>query len=233
MKEFSYQGTDRRGRAVTGTTAAENAQEVEAQLLKFGFSNIQIEATGARPQAEETKKAAAEKLPDDYVQKLIDGDIAIEQPATEEEAEEDEWRRAEVYAKVARRRRRENFALAIALVVIGLAAIYYIFEKATAITAPQPTIIMRSGSQMLSFKDVYVKGNELFFTIFSREWNGNVRVDFKAWDPFDEQIDFGTARLGHIGEHYGGSSEKTSAFKLKKSRFYERIEILVSGDEGK
>jgi len=71
------------------------------------------------------------------------------------------------------------------------------------IGAPQPTISMRSGSQMLSFKDVYVKDNELHFTVSSRDWNGNVRVDFKAWDPFDEQIDFGTARLCHSSDERG------------------------------
>lgn len=86
---------------------------------------------------------------------------------------------------------------------------------------------------MLSFKDVYVKDQDLVFIVHSRSWNGNVRVDFQAWDALENRIDFGTARLGFIGEHYGGSSDKSGTFRLKKSRFYERIELLVSGDEGK
>jgi len=92
---------------------------------------------------------------------------------------------------------------------------------------------MRSGSEMLSFKDVYVKGSDIVFIVFARNWNGNVRVDFKAWDPFENVVDFGTARLGFIGDHYGGSPEKSGTFKLKKTRYYETIEIRVNGDEGK
>lgn len=232
MREFSYKGTDRHGRTVTGTTAAESAQEVKEQLRKFGFSNIRIKEAPAETTPAGAARAA-DKLGDDYVQKMVDGLIDATEPPTAEEAEEDEWRRAEMIAKIEHRRRRENVGLVVILVVLGVLGLFYLYDKATAITAPQPTIIMRSSSPMLHFKDVYVKGNELFFTVFSRDWNGNVRVDFKAWDPFDEQVDFGTARLGNIGEHYGGSPEKTSAFKLKKRRFYERIEILVSGDEGK
>ena len=86
---------------------------------------------------------------------------------------------------------------------------------------------------MLTFKDVYIRGRDLVFIVFSPNWNGNVRVDFKAWDPFGKEIDFGTARLGFIGEYYGASPEKSGTFKLKKTRFYERIEIVVSGDEKK
>ncbi len=231
MKEFSYEAIDRKGRPINGTTAAESAQDVKAQLQKFGFNNIRVKTAAVRAPAAGTE--SSENLPEDYVQKLVDGEIDVRDLAAEQEAEEDEWRRAEAIQKIQRRRKRETVGLTIFLVVLGIVVLYFVYEKATAITAPQPTIIMRSGNPMLSFKDVYVKDNELCFTVFSRDWNGNVRVDFKAWDPFDEQIDFGIARLGNIGEHYGGSAEKSSQFKLKKRRFYERIEILVSGDEGK
>jgi hypothetical protein len=37
---------------------------------------------------------------------------------------------------------------------------------------------------MLSFKDVYVKGQTLVFIVFAPNWNGNVRVDYKAWGPY-------------------------------------------------
>jgi hypothetical protein len=234
VREFSYEGVDRRGRPITGTTAAENAQEVKAQLQKFGFSDIKIQDTGARSASQgKPQSAADEKLSDDYVQKMVDGLIDVSEPPTDQEAEEDEWRRAEVYAKIKKRRRRENIGLIIILIILSGVGSYFIYDKATAIKAPQPQIIMSSRSKMLSFKDVYVKDNQLFFTVFSRDWNGNVRVDFKAWDPFNEQIDFGTARLGFLGEHYGASPRKTSTFQLKRSRYYERIEIMVSGDEGK
>jgi hypothetical protein len=94
-------------------------------------------------------------------------------------------------------------------------------------------MIMRSSSEMLTFKDVYVKGGNLVFVIYAKNWNGNVRVDFRAWDPFDNVVDFGAARLGYIGVHFGGSAEKSGTFKLKKTRFYDTIEVRVSGDEGK
>jgi hypothetical protein len=234
MKEFSYKGFDRKGRPVSGTTAAESAQEVRVQLQKFGFTDIKIREAGSQsaPQAEKPTPSE-EKLPDDYVQRMVDGLIDIDRAATEQEAEEDEWRRADVIAHVKRRRRRENIGLIITVAVIALLAIYYIYDKATAITQPQPQFVIRSDSPMLTLKDVFVKGNELYFTVFSRDWNGNVRVDFKAWDPFDRQVDFGTARMGYIGEHYGANPEKTSAFSLRKHRFYERIEVVVRGDEGK
>jgi hypothetical protein len=233
VKEFSYEGVDRKGRSVSGTTSAESAAEVKAQLQKFGFSKINIREGGTEPVSAESSGSSPGKLGDDYVQKMVDGLIEVSEPATEEAAEEDEWRRADVIAKVKKRRRRENIGFGIIIAVLAIIVLYYVYDKATAITAPQPKIIMRSSSQMLTFKDVYVKDDQLFFTVFSRDWNGNVRVDFKAWDPFDEQIDFGTARLGYLGEHYGADPQKTSTFQLKKTRFYERIEILVSGDEGK
>lgn len=233
MKEFSYKGFDRKGRPVSGTTAAESARDVRAQLQKFGFSEFKIWEAGTQPLPQAEPTPAEEKLPDDYVQRMVDGLIDIDQPATEQEVEEDEWRRAEVIAQVKRRRRRENIGLIVIVAVIALLIIYYIYDKATAITQPQPKFIIRSESPMLTLKDVFVKGDELYFTVFSRDWNGNVRVDFEAWDPFDQRVDFGTARMGYIGEHYGANPEKTSAFSLKKHRFYDRIEVVVGGDEGK
>jgi hypothetical protein len=233
MKEFSYEGTDRKGRPITGTTAAENAQEVRAQLQKFGFSDIKIKDAGAQPKTAEKVKPAADKLGDDYVQKMVDGLIDVSEPAPGEEAEEDEWKRADAIAKVKKRRRRENIGFGVIIAILAVLGLFYLYDKATAISAPQPQIIMKTGSQMLSFKDVYVRDNQLFFTVYSRDWNGNVRVDFKAWDPFDQQVDFGTARLGYLGERFHASPEKTSTFQLKKTRYYERIEIMVSGDEGK
>ena len=233
MKEFSYKGFDRKGRPVSGQTTAESAQEVRAQLQKFGFTEIKIREAGTQPVPQAEPTPAEEKLPDDYVQRMVDGLIDIDQPASGQEAEEDEWRRAEVIAQVKRRRRRENIWLIVAVAVIGLLVIYYIYDKATAITQPQPQFIIRSESPMLTLKDVFVKDNDLYFTVFSRDWNGNVRVDFEAWDPFDQRVDFGTARMGYIGEHYGANPEKTSAFSLRKYRFYDRIEVVVKGDEGK
>jgi len=270
MKKFNYEGIDKRGRAITGSTSAENEQEVKAQLIKFGFKNISV--TEEAPPPKSTKRPdrkarttpaakpaqaadkpapaakiparaksasgpqaapAAEPLPEDFVQKLIDGDIQIPEPVSEEEAEQDEWYRAEAFARIRRYRRRQNIALAISLIVIGSIASYFVYDKLTAIPAPEPQIIAKSKNELLSLKDVYVRGNDLVFVVYSRNWNGNVRVDFQAWDAFDTRIDFGTARLGWIGDHYGGSPQQSGTFKLKKSKFYERIELLVSGDEGK
>jgi hypothetical protein len=249
MKNFNYEGVNKQGRVVTGSTSAANEQEVKAQLRKFGFSNVRVQeeeaasgrtmpsrqASGPTTSAAGAKQAAqpAEPPPQDLVQKLVDGDIEIGEPITEEEAERDMWRRAEALARVRKFRRRERIAMIVAVVLAGLVAAYFVYDRITEIPAPQPQIIMRTSSEMLSFKDVYVKGPDLVFVVFSRNWNGNVRVDFQAWDAFNNRIDFGIARLGFIGEHYGGAPEKSGTFKLKKSKFYERIEILVSGDEGK
>jgi hypothetical protein len=149
----------------------------------------------------------------------------------DEETAGDEWRRLEVVAKVRKYRRKENIVLAVSLVIVCALAAYFIYNKITEIAAPQPKIITRSNSEMLSFADVYVKGPDLVFIVYARDWNGNVRVDYKAWDPYGSVIDFGIARLGFIGDHYGGSPEKSGAIKLKKRRYYETIELLVSGDE--
>jgi len=232
MKKYNYTGVDKIGRTVNGSTLAASEEEVKKQLVQFGFKNIRIKAEEAAS-AEIPPTEVQEQPPDDFVQKLIDGDIQIEEPVSEEEAELYEWERAEAFTRIRHHRRRENIALAITLVVIGIIAAYFIFNKLTEIPAPQPEIITRSASEMLSFKDVYVKGQDLVFVVFSRDWNGNVRVDFKAWDPVDKKnpVDFGTARLGFIGDHYGGSPQKSGTFKLKKTRFYDRIEIIVSGDE--
>jgi hypothetical protein len=225
MKTFTYKGIDRRGRTVTGTTTALNEREVRDQLAQFGFKNIRVvEGSSDAPKEEQ--------LPADFVQKLVDGDLAVE-AKPEEGAEEDEWHRAEAIARTRRFRRRENVALVLTVIVLGTLAAYFIYDRLTALPAPEPTIIAESKSELLRFKEVYIKGEDLVFVIYGPRWNGNVRVDFQAWDPFDHKIDFGTARLGFVGAHYGGADEKSGAFKLKKRRFYERIELLLSGDEGK
>ncbi|NQU09017.1 MAG: hypothetical protein HQ583_10665 [Candidatus Abyssubacteria bacterium] len=224
MKEFEYEGVDKNGRTVRGSTTAESVREVKAQLVEFGFTNIRVEEKGVAP-------APMDQAGDDYIQRPVDGDI--EETPPEEEVEEDEWRRLEVLERVRRYRRKENIALAIILVVLGFLAAYFIYDKITEIPAPQPTIVTQSSSEMLTFKDVYIRGRDLVFIVFSPNWNGNVRVDFKAWDPFGKEIDHGTARLGFIGEYYGATPEKSGTFKLKKTRFYEKIEIVVSGDEEK
>jgi hypothetical protein len=234
MRQYSYEGTDRNGRLIRGSTSGESAREVKAQLATFGFKNVRVTEEASIPAGSATSEAAA---PDDLVQRLVDGDIEIDASAAGggvgEEEEEDEWFRAEALAKIRKHRRRENIALVITLTVLGAIAAYYIYDKLTEIPAPQPHIIMRNANEMLSFKDVYVKGDDLIFIVFAPRWNGNVRVDYQAWDVLDNRIDFGTARLGFIGSYYGGSPEKSGAVKLKKHRFYNRIEILVSGDEGK
>ncbi len=268
MKKFNYEGIDKRGRAVSGSTDGENEQEVKAQLVQFGFKNIRVTEEAPPPkstkQAERAKPAPASKpaqaekpapagktpagsksvsgakpapagepLPEDFVQKLIDGDIQIPEPAVEEETEEDEWYRAEAFARTRRYRYRQNVALIISLIVLGSIISYFVYDKLTEIPAPEPKIITKSQNELLSLKDVYIRGDDLVFVVYSRNWNGNVRVDFQAWDVFDTKIDSGTARLGFIGDHYGGSPQQSGTFKLKKSKFYERIELLVSGDEGK
>lgn len=231
MKNFNYQGVNTQGRTVTGSTTGANEQEVKAQLMKFGFKNIRVKEETPSPVRSGQSGRADEQGSDDFAQKLVDGGIEVGEPLSEEEAEEDEWYRAEAFVRIRRFRRRENIALVISLVLLGVFVSYFIYDKITEIPAPQPKIITRSKSEMLSFKDVYVKGDDLVFIVFSRNWNGNVRVDFQAWDSFDNRIDFGTARMGNIGEHYGGSPEKSGTVKLKKYKFYERIELLVSGDE--
>ncbi|UCD57048.1 MAG: hypothetical protein JSV16_14730 [Candidatus Hydrogenedentota bacterium] len=229
MAKFNYSGIDRYGRPISGSTAGTSEQEVRDQLVEFGFTNIRVEAEVQSPTHRERSERPDEQTPEDFVQKLVDGDIEVGEPVSEE----DEWYRAEALARIRRYRRRENIALVVTLIVVGVAAAYFVYDRITHIPAPQPQILTRSGSELLSFKDVYVKGEDLVFVVFSRNWNGNVRVDFQAWDAFDNKIDFGTARLGFIGEHFGGSPEKSGTFKLKKTKFYEKIEILVSGDEGK
>jgi len=233
MKQYNYEGIDKSGRTVRGTTAAASKEDVKNQLKEFGFRDIHVRTKRTQEDSIEHSPPIEEAPPDDLVQKLVDGDISIEDELDEEEAAQDEWRRLEVIARVRKYRRKENIAIFVTLAVLGIVATYFIIDKMTEIKAPQPKIIMRSGSEMLSFKDVYVDGMDLVFIVYGKSWNGNVRVDFKAWDPFDEVADFGTARLGFVGDHYGGSPEKSGTFKLKKSRYYETIEIRVNGDEGR
>lgn len=232
MKKFNYTGVDKIGRTINGTTMGENEDEVRNQLMEFGFSDIRIEEAAVFP-AGGAAEGQQEPVPEDFVQQLMDGDIQVEEPVSDEEAELLEWERAEAFARIRKHRRRENVALVITLILLGIVAAYFIYDKITEIPAPQPEIITRSSSEMLSFKDVYVKGQDLVFIVYSRNWNGNVRVDFKAWDPMDKKnpTDFGTARVGFVGEYYGGSPQKSGTFRLKKTRFYDRIEIVVSGDE--
>ena len=233
MKQYDYEGVDKNGRAVRGTTAASSKDDVRAQLREFGFREIRVKTKRAGKSPIEQPQQVEEAPPDDLVQQLVDGDISVEEAADEEEAEQAEWRRLEVIARVRKYRRKENITIFFTLVVMGILATYFIIDKMTEIKAPQPKIITRSGSEMLSFKDVYVDGMDLVFIVYGKNWNGNVRVDFKAWDPFNEVAGFGTARLGFIGDHYQGSPEKSGTFKLKKTRYYETIEIRVNGDEGK
>jgi len=236
MKQFDYEGVDKNGRTVRGTTAGVSLKAVKAQLKEFGFGKIHVEEKDASEARRRAPREEQETLADDFVQQLVDGDIEVEARAPadeEEEAEGGEWRRLEVLERVRKYRYRENIIILVMLIVLVSFAAYFIYDKMTNIPAPQPKIIMRSGSEMLSFKDVYVKGSDIVFIVFARNWNGNVRVDFKAWDPFENVVDFGTARLGFIGDHYGGSPEKSGTFKLKKTRYYETIEIRVNGDEGK
>jgi hypothetical protein len=233
MKQYDYEGVDKNGRAVRGTTAASSKDDVRAQLKEFGFREIRVKTKRAAKSPVEQPQQVEEAPPVDLVQQLVDGDIGIEDPVDEEEAAQDEWRRLEVIARVRKYRHKENITIFFTLLIVGFLAIYFIFDRMTEIKAPQPKIITRSGSQSLSFKDVYVDGTDLVFIVYGKNWNGNVRVDFKAWDPFDEVAGFGTARLGFIGAHYRGSPEKSGTFKLKKTRYYDKIEIRVNGDEGK
>ncbi len=234
MRKFNYEGVDKNGRTVRGTTAAESPEEVKAQLREFGFKDIEIKEKSASVGRREAPEKKKETLADDFARKFADDGIDMDELVSEEdEGEEDEWRRLEVLAKVRQYRRKENIIIAITLIILGTFASHYIYNKTTEIPAPQPKIIMRSDSGMLSFRDAYVRGNDLVFIVFAKNWNGNVRVGFKAWDPFEKVVDFGTARLGFIGDHFGGSPEKSGTFRLKKTRYYETIEIRVSGDEGK
>ncbi len=209
MKTFNYQGIDKKGRTIRGSTTAASKREVNAQLTKFGFSDIHIEEEAASPPDSGPAEGAEGQPTVDLVQKLVDGDIEVEAPVSQEEIEEDEWRRAQSLARIRRYRRRENVALVISLILVGTFAAYFIYGKMTEIPAPQPLIITNTSSEMLTLKDVYVKDNTLVFVVFSRNWNGNVRVDFQAWDVFGERIDFGTARIGFVGEYLGASPEKS------------------------
>lgn len=227
MSNFRYEGIDPQGRPIKGSTSGANKQEVISQLRMFGFTKIRIkEEADAPAQTEEVS-------PDGSVQKPVDGETLIDEPVSEDEEDEDEWRRAEAFARTRALRRRENIILIVLVVVLGCMAIYIVYNRITRIEAPQPKIITYSTTEMLSFKDVYVRDPDLVFVIFGRDWNGNVKVDFEAWDPQGSRIDFGTKRLGFVGEHFGGAPEKSGAFKLKKYRFYDKIVIAVSGDEGK
>jgi hypothetical protein len=237
LKQFDYTGVDRRGRTVSGSTMAKTERDVEAQLLKFGFKNIRISDGSASASAVGQTDQAAEPMPADYVQKLIDGDIEIEAPAPQaegkQEEEADEWRRAEVLARVRKYRRRESIVLTVTLIIVGALAAYFVYNKITEIDAPQPKIVKRTSNALLSLEDVHVENGNLVFVVNGRNWNGNVRVDYRAWDAFGEKVDFGLKRMGFIGDHFRGSATKSGAFRLKKYRYYDRIEIVVSGDEGK
>ena len=152
MKEFGYEGVDKNGRTVRGSTTAESVREVKAQLVEFGFTNIRVEEKGVAP------------APMDQA-----GDI--EETSPEEKLEENEWLRLEVLERLRRYRRKENIVLAIILVVLGSLAAYFIYDKITEIPAPQPTIITHSSSEMLTFKDVYIRGRDLVFIVFFHDPN--------------------------------------------------------------
>jgi hypothetical protein len=238
MKKFEYIGIDKNGLTTSGSTMGKSKEEVKAQLRQFGFRKIRIQESRAASSQAEQPSPAAEATDEDFVQRLVDGDIQIHAPVEgtdveEEEDEEDEWRRAETLARVRKHRRRENLALVITLIIVGVIAAIFIYDKMTEIDAPQPKIIKRTANPMLSLEDVYVKGGNLVFVVFSREWNGNVRVEYEAWDAFGAKIDFGMKRIGHVGEYLGGSPRKSGAVSLKKFRYYDKIEIIVRGDEGK
>ncbi len=233
MARFDYQGVDKNGRTVRGTTTAGSKEEVKAQLKDFGFREIRVKVKAAAPDPVEQPESPEGQFGDDYVQRLVDGDLGIQDAIDDDDIADMEWRRLEVIERVRGYRRKENVTIAITLIVVGVLAAYFIFDWMTAITAPQPRIIARSQSELLSFKDLYVDGDSLVFIVHAQSWNGNVRVDFKAWDPFGKVADSGMARLGYIGDHFGGSPEKSGTFRLKKTRYYETIEIRVSGDEDK
>jgi len=222
VKEFAYVGTDKNGRVVEGSTAGTDAKQVAAQLAEFGFTNVRVvEQASSQTYGDQASDGSTEAA----------GDFGFGQRDDGEETDDEEWKRADALARARRFRRRENIALVITLILLGTFLAYYIYDKITEIPAPQPEILINSSSGMLSLKDVHVKDGELRFLVFSRNWNGNVRVDYRAWDAFDQVIDFGTARIGFVGEYYGGSPEKSGAVELKKNRFYERIEVIVTGDE--
>ncbi len=230
---FDYEGIDRTGSRVRGSTTGDSEKEVAEQLKAFGFSEIRV-SEGVAPTVPIEKPSTAEaSADDDSVRDPAGVDMEAAEDYDDELAEQEEWRRLDVLAKVRSYRRKENIAMAIAVVLVGAVVAFFLFDKTTEVRAPQPRIIMRSNSEMLSFKDVYVSGDNLIVVIYARNWNGNVRVDFRAWDPFDNVADWGAARLGYIGDHFGGAPEKSGAFKLKKTRFYDTIEVRVRGDEGK
>ncbi len=233
MTKFDYVGVDKNGRTVRGSTTALTRDDVEAQLKEFGFREVRVKAQSTSQETVQLPSETEEPSADEFAPEPMRGDLGIQDVIDEEEAAEQDWRRLEVLGRVRRYRKKENVTIAVTLIVVGVLAVYFIFDRMTTITAPQPRIIMRSSSEMLSFKDVYVDGLTFVFVVHAKSWNGNVRVDFKAWDPFGEVAGFGTARLGFIGDHYGGSPEKSGTFNLKKTRYYETIEIRVSGDEGK
>ena len=232
MAQFDYQGVDKNGRSVRGTTTAQSEEDVKAQLKDLGFREIRVKARAADPETVELPGSPEEQF-GDAVQRPVEDDLGIQDTIDAEEAAEGELRRREVVERVRRYRHKENITIVITLIVVGVLASYFIFDKMTAITAPQPRIITRSQSELLTFQDLYVEGGSLVFIIHAENWNGNVRVDYRAWDPFGKVADFGTARLGFIGDHYGGSPEKSGTFRLKKTRYYETIEMIVSGDEDK
>jgi hypothetical protein len=224
MKDFAYEGLDKNGRLVRGSTAGTDEQQVRKQLKRFGFTNIRIEEQVG-------SQTFGDQFSGGFGRESDAADVGASDPFEGHEIDEEEWKRADALARARRHRHRENIALVISLILIGTFAAYFLYDKLTEIPAPQPTIITNTTSEMLSLKDVYVKDGNLVFIVYSRNWNGNVRVDFQAWDAFDNRIDFGTARVGFVGEYYGASPEKSGAVRLKKNRFYERIEVLVSGDE--
>ena len=49
MKEFEYEGVDKNGRTVRGSTTAQSAREVKSQLVEFGFRDISIKEKDVSP----------------------------------------------------------------------------------------------------------------------------------------------------------------------------------------
>lgn len=236
MKKFDYTGIDKNGLTTSGSTMGESAEEVKAQLRDFGFRNIRIKESGTPSRETEQPSPETGAADEDFAERLVDGRMEIQTPVEgmePEEDEEDEWRRADALARLRKHRRRENMALVITLFIVGAIALIFIYDKMTEIDAPQPRIIKRSANPLLTLEDAYVEDGNLVFVVYSREWNGNVRVEYEAWDVFDIRIDFGMKRIGNVGEYLGGSPRKSGAVKLKKYRYYDKIDILVRGDEGR
>ncbi len=98
MSNFRYEGIDPQGRPIKGSTSGENKKEVIAQLRTFGFKKIRIKEEQDLPAQTE------EVPPEDLVQRLADGDRLIDDPVSEEEEDEDEWRRADALARENRKR---------------------------------------------------------------------------------------------------------------------------------